>query len=403
MKYLIRVILDEYRAIFTDGGVLLIFVAGLAIYTMIYPLPYSPEVVKELPVVPVNMDHSSLSQKLLRWVEATEEIHLTQPAADMAEAQQWVLNGKAEGIVVIPDEFEKNILRGKQATVSVYGDARYFLIYRQVYTGVYKAAATLSAGVEIKRFTAAGLGEKHAMKARDPMPIDSRALFNPAGGYATYVVPGVLILILQQTLLIGIGMLGGTRHEGSLNAPAPAPGQKVSYLALLLGRGFAYFSIYIGYPLFYLFVVFRAYDLPRQGDLKLVMFFLVPYVLAVTYLGLAMNAILRSRELSIPALIFTSIPAVFMIGFAWPLEAIPWWLRNLGLLLPSTTGSAGFLRINQMGASLHEVQFEYWTLWALCGLYFLLAWLTMFFYPADKKIQEAPPENAAETPAPQEA
>jgi ABC-2 type transport system permease protein len=284
--------------------------------------------------------------------------------------------GEASGVFVIPEGFERAVLRSEHATVSVYADASYFLIYRQIMTGAYKAAATLSAGVEVRRLMAGGMGEKQAKRARDPAPVSSRALFNPAGGYATYVVPGVLILILQQTLLIGIGMLGGTRNEEFVKAPPPPPGEKESLLAILLGQGFVYFSLYIFYPVFYLCVVFQLYGLPHIGNPITALLFLVPFVLAVTYLGLTLNTLLHSRELSIPTMLFTSMPAVLLVGFAWPAEAIPPWLRNLSLLLPSTTGAAGFLRINQMGASLHEVRFEWFTLWGICALYFTLAWLT---------------------------
>lgn len=375
MSYILRTLFDEYRAIFSDKGVLFIFVAGLAIYTAYYPLPYSPEVVKELPVVPVDQDGTSLSRKLMQWVNATEEIRLMDQTRDIAQARQQVLNGNAEGYFVIPNGFELDILRGEQTTVAVYADACYFLIYRQVYTGCYKAAATLSAGVEIKRLTATGYAETHAHSAREPIPLDSRPLFNPASGYATYVVPPVLILILQQTLLIGIGMLGGTRNEAFREAPTPPKGGRESYLALLIGRGFAYFSIYILYPLFYLFFIFRIYDLPSDGDLVTVIVFLVPFVLAVVYLGFSLSTLFRYREHSIPALIYTSVPAVFLAGFAWPIESVPIGLRQLALLLPSTTGVAGFLRLNQMGATLHDVRFEWFVLWGLCVFYFLLAWV----------------------------
>ncbi len=377
MRYLLRTLLDEYRAIFSDKGVLLIFIAGLTVYTGFYPLPYSNEVLKELPVVPVDQDGSALSRKLMRWAGATEEVRFVQETRDLAEAKQHVLNGTAVGIFVIPEGFERDILRGEQATVSAYGDACYFLIYRQVITGLYKASATLSVGIEVRRMTAKDLGEEHALRARDPIPLDSRPLFNPASGYATYVVPGMLLLILQQTLLIGIGMLGGTRNEAFRDAPPPHKGARDSYSALLIGRGAAYFSLYILYPLFYLFVIFRIYDLPIRGDLDVVMLFLVPYVLSIVYLGLALSALFRIREHSIPALICTSMPAVFLVGFAWPADAIPLWLRQIALLLPSTTGVAGFLRLNQMGAGLHEVRFEWLWLWGLCALYFGLAWVAL--------------------------
>lgn len=374
MRYLLRVIKEEYYAVFTDSGVLLIFIAGLAVYTMVYPVPYSREVVKELPVVAIDDDHSAMSRKLLRFIDATEEVRITEQSGNMHAARQKVLNKEVWGIVVIPDDFEKDILTGRQAVVAVHADACYFLIYRQVYTGVYKATATLSAGIEIRRFTAAGLGKKHALRARDPLPMDGRPLFNPAGGYATYVVPPVLILILQQTLLIGIGMLGGTRAE-KRRGEALRSVKMESAFFLLLGRGIVYFSIYILYPLFYLLVIYRAFAIPRQGSLPETLIFLTPYVLTIIYLGMTLNTLLRSRELSIPALVFTSIPLVFMTGFAWPIEMLPLWLRRLALIVPSTSGCAGFVRINQMGASLREVRFEWFTLWLLCLFYFFLAWL----------------------------
>jgi ABC-2 type transport system permease protein len=376
VSYILRTLFEEYRAILRDKGVLLIFLAGLAVYSLYYPLPYSQEVIRDVPVVAVDLDNSDISRKLMRWAQATEQVVFVHPTRDMAEARQRVINGDAAGILVIPRGFERDVLRGEQAAVSLYADACYFLIYRQIVTGLYSAAATLSAGIEIRRLTAAGLGEKHARMARDPVPLDTRPLFNPASGYATYVVPGVLVLIMQQTLLIGIGMLGGTRNESFADAPAPASGRP-SYVALLIGRGAAYFSIYICYPIFYFAVVFRIFDFPRRGDMPTVLLFLVPFVLAVVFLGFALSALLRYREHSIPALIFTSMPAVFLMGFVWPNEAIPVWLRQIALLLPSTTGVVGFIRLNQMGASLHEVRFEWFTLWALCALYFSLAWIAL--------------------------
>lgn len=377
MRQLLWSIGREYKSIFTDSGVLLIFLAGLVLYSMFYPLPYSTEVVKETPVIPVDQDNTTTSRKLMHWVEATEEIQLVEPTGDLAEAQKRVLTGDAEGVFVIPREFERDILRGKQATVSVYADACYFIIYRQIVSGAYKATATLSAGVEIRRYTAAGLTEKNAMQARDPLPIDTRPLFNPAGGYGTYVVPGVLILIMQQTLLIGIGMLGGARNEKEkMDVPCGLTGQSGIFITLV-GRAMAYFSIYIMFPLFYLGVVFRIYHLPVQGSLRVIMLFMIPFVLAVVFLGLLLTTFFRTREMSIPALLFTSMPAVFLIGFAWPPESIPAGLRYLGLLFPSSAGCAGFLRINQMGATLYDVRHEWILLWGLALGYCALTWFFM--------------------------
>jgi len=380
MRYFWKILWEEYGAIFGDSGIILIFLAGLVIYTMVYPLPYAPEVLKELKVVAVDKDNTSLSRKLLRWIDATEEIDLYYRTNDFEEAKRNVISGEANAIIVIPNDFEKAVLTRQRAVVQLFADAAYFLIYRQVMTGTYKATATLSAGVEVRRMTAADFTEPYALMKWNFLNTDTRALFNPAGGYATYVVPAVLILILQQTLLIGIGMLTGTRQEHYEPLPVPVKGQKPVFFCILLARGFAYFSIYIFFPLFYISVIYRIYNLPQLGNLSEVMLFLIPYVSSIILLGFTLCTLFVNRETSIPVIIFTSMPAVFLIGFAWPLEALPQWLRILSLLFPSTSGSAGFVRMNQMGASLYEVRWEWFTLWGLNALYFTTAWLSFRFY-----------------------
>lgn len=380
MRYFWKILKEEYIDIFTDPGMIMILLAGLLIYTMIYPIPYYYEVLKEVDVAVIDNDHTALSRKLIRWIQATEEVNITEQLRNFHEAKQLLYEGKIHGILVIPDEFERKILTRQQAVIQLFADASYFLVYRQIYTGVYKATATLSAGVEIRRMSAEGFSEPYARTRWNFVNTDVRALFNPAGGYATYVVPGVLMLILQQTLLIGIGMLFGTRYEQMEPLPVTARRQKPAYVLIICARGLAYFSIYILFPLFYLFVIYRIYDLPKLGFIADTLIFLVPYVLSIILFGFTLCIIFITRETSIPALIFTSLPAVLLIGFAWPLETIPRWLRWLSLLLPSTSGSAGFVRINHMGASLYEVRWEWFTLWSLCVLYFFTAWLSLRIY-----------------------
>ncbi|MCA1900742.1 MAG: ABC transporter permease [Candidatus Hydrogenedens sp.] len=380
IKYFWEILKEEYNAIFSDPGILMIVIAGLSVYTMVYPLPYSPEVLKELKVVAADRDNTALSRKLLRWIDATEEVTIYCRVADFNEAKELITAGKAYGVIVIPDEFEKNVLTRKRSVVQLFADASYFLIYRQIFTGVYKATATLSAGVEIRRLTAEGMTEPYAQMKWNIVNTDVRALFNPVGGYATYVVPGVLMLILQQTLLIGIGILTGTRQEQYESLPLPEKGERPIFFCIILARGFAYFSMYIFFPFFYMLVIYRIYNLPQIGNLPEVMLFLIPYVSSIILLGFTLCTIFVSREISIPALIFTSIPTVLLVGFAWPLETLPQWLRWFSLLFPSTSGSAGFVRMNHMGASLYEVRWEWFTLWGLNFLYFTTAWLSFRLY-----------------------
>ena len=129
------------------------------------------------------------------------------------------------------------------------------------------------------------------------------------------------------------------------------------------------------YSVFVFTVVYRLYGFPERSRALDLSLFALPFLLACIFLALALGALFTRRETAMQVLLFTSLPSVFLAGFAWPLEAVPSWLRAASLLIPSTSGIAGFLRLTEMGAQLRHVRFEWLVLWALAGAYFLLAWL----------------------------
>jgi ABC-2 type transport system permease protein len=377
-----RELVAEYRRIFLDPGAVLILVAALVLYAFFYPIPYRAQVLKEVPVVVVDEDQSDLSRRLVRMVDAHELTKVAAEAGSMAEAEKAVREGRAGGVVVVPAEFERRIRRGEQASVTAYADASYFLIYRQVLTGVLESTGTLSAGIEVRRLMAQGMPADRAMNARDPLPLVMRPLFNAAEGYDAYVVPAVLVLILQQTLLVGIGTVRGTarerlRHGGPAGtAPSDAvAGGRPAAIAGLLGKTAAYYSLYLVHALFYFGIVYRLFGFPQRADALTLFRFATPFLLATIFLALAVRSLFRSREMAIQVLLFTSLPALFLSGFAWPVEALPRWLAAFAKALPSTSAIPGVLRLTQMGAALSDVRDEWLMLWGLSGVYFAMAWV----------------------------
>jgi len=376
MRSIARACADEYRNIFFDAGVMLILFGAILIYPFFYPFPYSAEVLKKVPVGVVDLDRSQLSRRLIRMMDAHEMLSVTARPVSLEEAEDLFYKGDIKGIVVIPSRFERDIMKGRQARVAAYCDAGYFLRYRQVLTGVLYSTGTLSAGVAVKRMTAKGIPRQQAMIKRDPLPLLQVPLFNPAGGYATYAVPPVLILILQQTLLIGIGMVGGTKRERRPdNGVSPISEKKaVGRVSLLVGKVLAYFSIYLVHVVYIAAILFRFYRFPQRGTLVEVILFLTPFLFSVISLGLAASVLFKTREASMTMLLFTSLPVLFLAGFSWPVESIPSWLRFFSLFIPSTSGIDGFLRIVCMGASLKEVGPQWVILWGLSISYFFMAW-----------------------------
>ncbi len=386
MKTIFQVWMNEYRTIFSDFGILLVFFGAIIIYPFFYPLPYTNEVLKEIPVAVVDMNHSQLSHKLTRMMDSSELVFVATRDDTFDQAKASILKGDIGGIVYIPNDFENKVLRGEQASISVYSDASYFLIYKQVLSGIYHSVGTFSAGIEVKRIMARGVMEEQSLSARDPLSLISFPLFNPAGGYATYVVPAVLVLMLQQTLLIGVGLLSGTRREKRVDGNNNL--QPVSIVSLILGKSFAYFSIYMVHSVYLFGILFRFYHFPQKGDPMDLILFVMPYLFASIFLAQAISGFFKTREMSMMILLFSSMPALFLSGFSWPKSSIPSWLNQLAMLLPSTAGIDGFLRISQMGASLKDIGFDWGVLLGLTVVYFFLAVISVQRQYADSGLKQ---------------
>src|SRR5699024_2435951 len=196
------------------------------------------------------------------------QVEIVQTVYSEAEAERELAMGRALGVLVIPANFERDILRSERVIVGIYGDASYFLAYSQIASGLATATGTLSAGIEIRRLQSAGYTEAAAYDRRDPLPVRLAPLYNETTGYGHYVVPAVLILILQQTLLVGIGMLSGSRredeHRGFLTRKdEPSLTRRAGHnLCVLIVRALTYLVLYAVHVTVYLLVLYRVYGFP---------------------------------------------------------------------------------------------------------------------------------------------
>jgi ABC-2 type transport system permease protein len=216
---------------------------------------------------------------------------------------------------------------------------------------------------------------EQACSLRDPLSLISIPMFNPMGGYASYLIPAVFILLLQQTLLVGIGLLSGTEKENKTNENSKY--QDLSIISIISGKACAYFSIYMIHIAYLFGILFKFYHFPLNATPLSLILFLIPYLFACIFLGQAISYFFKTREMSMVILLFSSMPAIFLSGFAWPKFSMPAWLNHIAILLPSTCGIEGFLKISQTGASLKDIGYDWMVLIILTIIYFILAVIAM--------------------------
>ncbi len=368
----------EARAIIRDEGVLLFVVALPLFYPILYSWIYNNEVTHEVPVAVVDASHSSTSRKFVRMYDASPDVRVAYFCNSLDEARRLVASQDINGIVYLPEDMDTRLNRMQPATVSIYCDMSLMLAYKAIYSTATSVAGIMNSRIQIR--LSGNATDREDQISTQPLKYEEVPMFNPTGGYGNFILPGVLALILQQTLLLGIGMLYATRNERRQPfAPAcgTAVGHAFGWFRLMTGRTLCFLLLYsmlTAYVLLAIPKMFSFVQLLHPGDLVA---FVLPYLLACMFMSMSLGAVLRQREDVMLVVVFTSVPLLFMSGVSWPQSNIPAFWRAAACLFPSTFGIQGFVKLNTMGAVITDIAPECKALWIQAGVYFCIAALLL--------------------------
>ena len=365
---------DEFRNISSDAGVIIFFIIAPLAYPLLYGFIYTNETVKEVPMVVVDQSNSDKSRKFVRLCDATRDVKIVGKCTNMEEAKRMLKEKKAYGIMLIPSDFNKNIVRGEKAYISLYSDMSSLLYYKAFLLTLTEVS--LDMGKEIQIENMGGVTARQEETAIAPITYDNITFFNPKNGFASFLIPAVLILVIQQTLLLGITILGGAAHDrNSFHNLIPMQRHYQGTFRIVFGKTLCYMMIYSLMSVYLLWIVPRIFRLPQMGDGLAILLFILPYLLACIFFSMTMTVFVRNRESPFILFVFTSVLFLFISGISWPTSAIPWYWKGISYLFPSTLGIQGFVKLNTMGATLYDVSFEYLGLWIQTFGYFICAYL----------------------------
>lgn len=358
----------EIRRVLRDRSVLGMFLIGPILYGVLYPQPYLGELVRGVPIAVVDQDRTELSRQLIEMLNADEAVRVAVRADTLAEAQAALQANRVFGILDIPKGSEREVLKGNPAHLPAYVDSAYFIVFNRTLQGITEAAGTVTADIASHGARPDGGLAMAGLAGLQPAETVLEPLFNPTGGYGSYVVPAAFILILQQTLLMGAAVMGGVAFErggwrGRFARSTPAA---------VLGHGIAHFLFYLPALALYLVVLPHVYGFSTLGHVGGLFLLSVPFILSVSFIGQLAGAWFTRRETAVLLFMALSLPLFFMVGVSWPREAMPPVLREASRIFPSTSAIDALVRVNQMGASLADVRSDFLTLWLIAAIVFLM-------------------------------
>ncbi len=329
---------DAIARLFADKGARMTMIVSILIYACLYPQPYVGEVVRDVPIAVVDHDGSVSSRSLRRQMDNSDSVAVIAQANDMPEAERLFLERDVYGVVLIPPGFERDLLDGRPSPIAVFGDGSYFTLYGALSSAITNAARSLGGDVRFTRLIALGVDKRTAAALVSPITIALVPLFNPQGGYASYIVPAAFVIIIQQTLLMGIAIMHAGRPARTGIARLATP--------------VAYVSLYMVWIAATQLLLPRLYNLPTMGDPITLFAVAFPFLVAVTAMGFALIQLIPTREGMVFFLLVQGMPIFFLTGVAWPIESMPDPIRWMALAIPSTSALSAIIRVDQMGATL---------------------------------------------------
>lgn len=369
-----KVWMHEYKQIFKDEGTLLFVILVPLLYPVLYSWIYNNEVVKEVPVAVVDCSHSAMAREFVRHCDASSDVKVAYRCNSLEEAKDLVGHQKVYGVIYMPEDFGTRLGRMEQAHVSVYCNMGLMLTYKAIFQTCTAVAADLNSRIQIE-LSGAYTAREGELTA-SPINVRDVPMFNNTGGYGNFILPGVLVLVLQQVLLLGIGMAYGTSYEkhGFVRLK-PMLERNFGLSRIMVGRTLGFLVLFVMLSAWVLLAIPRIFNfvhIMHRGEFLL---FTIPYLLACIFFAITFSFIVRQRENVMLLVVFTSVPFLFMSGVSWPKSNIPEIWQWAGCLFPSTFGIQGFVKLNTMGCLFSDIWPEIKALWMQVIVYGALATL----------------------------
>ncbi len=290
---------------------------------------------------------------------------VARPKTD-AEAEGLIQSGAVAFLVIIPSDFGARVDRGDKPQILIEADA------------TDPAAASNAIGALDQLASRALLREqgeeREASETQDQqLAIVVHKRYNPDGISQYFIVPGLLGVVLQMTMVM-MTSIALTREieRGTMENLLAMP---ANGFEIMLGKVLPFFIVGAVQVTVILTAARVLFHVPFVGNLAMLLLGVLIFVLAMVLLGYTFSTIARTQMQAMQFTFFFFLPSILMSGFMFPFRGMPDWAQDLGSLLPMTH----FLRVVRAvmlkGANWSEIGFEFAMLAAFVPAFSILALL----------------------------
>lgn len=299
---------DARRAIFLFGAA--------TAYLILFGILYYPGVVKEIPTVVCDEDHTAYSRFLTRQVDDDERLGLVRVVADEEEARAMLRQKEAYTAVIIPARFSHDVLNGGHASVLFVLNGANIITTNIASTAGNDIVNTFNTRIASRQAALRTSGDEQALKKRiSPIETTLRVFNNPTQSYMMFFMVGLAMAAMQQGIFLAVGaaVQGDFKDRDGLK---DAPKAAVLAVKVILYWGLSVLS-------FTLVCVISAFlGIPDRAPVTALLAIASAFSFAAVSLGLFASSLFHNELQFVRASIMYTVPAFIFGGYTWPLEAM---------------------------------------------------------------------------------
>ncbi len=366
----------EFRIFATNSTLLVIFLLTPAIYGIMFGFVYKKGKVTDLPIVVADLDRSPTSDKLIDMLNDNETIEIKHLQYDDLHLRDALLNSEADAVVIIPENFEADLLQRRYPEINVNLSLANILTANFSSKAIQTVLGTMAAGIEIEGLKKQGVAASHAARLYEPFKVNYNRYNNPASNYMYYLLPGILATVLQQVLLLALALSFAMEFENKTFATEFYPKAR-NPIAAVFTKLIPYWILSI-IPLIIYKWVFDYFRLPLLVNMSDFLQFTALFIVAVTSLGILVSILIPSQLKATQVLMLIASPSFIISGFSWPQSQMSDGVVAIANSIPLTHYLEGFRKMYMYQATWSDLQPQIDMLLQMSALFLTLSVVSVY-------------------------
>nr|WP_317045732.1 ABC transporter permease [Avrilella dinanensis] len=333
MKTFLELLKREFR-LFWDNKILrLLFIGAPVMYGILLGYVYGKGKVTDLPIVVVDQDRSSMSNKAIEMMNDNEVIHIAEIIYDETRLDETVAKNDAVCVVFFPKDFEREVLTKRNPEILTLVNTSNVLTANYGASAIQLVLGTLKAGTQIETLRKQGVPEELLISQYEPFKTTFIKQNNRSTNYMYFLWPGILATVLQQVLLLGLALSFASEFENGTFAELAR--RTKSVWEMIAVKVIPYLIMSFGiWILYYLFTLW--FRIPFHENIGTLTLIAGVFVLSVSFIGILVSIMIPNQLKATEVLMVIATPSFILSGFTWPLSQMPVWIQWIAQVIPLT-------------------------------------------------------------------